>query len=99
MVDDTVMQDEMAITREIDIDNLDVGIAPGYVVLTRQCAAYSPITTFIVDRVNLKHILVGIVDEVKEPPPADQGRAQKLRDETLVTIIGPGILQDRINFP
>lgn len=89
-----VAKQKAAITGEIDIDNLDIGIDETNIVLPRQFPADAAITPIVMDSINpdarsFRRIIV----EVEHPHMPHQPRTEKLADKALVTIIRPDIAQ------
>ena len=58
---DEMRQDQAAIAGEIDVDDLDVGLAPRQIVLPRQRAADLAIAELVMDRVDPQRRLRRIV--------------------------------------
>ena len=86
-------KDEAAIASEIDIDHLNVGLAPGQIILPRQCAANFAIADVVMDRFDAQRRLCAVVGDMEQPKAPDHGRAQMLKDEALIAVIRPGMAQ------
>ena len=88
---DVMRKNEAAIASEIDIDDLNVGLAPRQIVLPGQSAANLAIADIVMDRLDAQRRLCAVVRDMEQPEPADHRRAQMLQDEAFVAVIRPGV--------
>src|SRR6516162_11003105 len=89
-------KNEAAIAREIDIDNLDVRLAPGQVVLPGQCAPNLAIADIVMDRLAPESRLSAVVGYLEQTEPADKCRTQILQHKAFVAIVCPGVTQHAV---
>src|ERR1700678_1271274 len=89
-------QHQAAVAGKIDIDHLDIGIEEPDVMLPCQFASNPTIAPLVVNGVYPDAgTLLRLVMEMKHSHFPDQPGAEKLTDETFVTVIGPDITQYR----
>ena len=80
---------------EVDVDHLDVGIDPADIVLAGQLSADAAIAALVVDGVDPDPFLFRwIIMQVKQAKLPHQLRAEELRDEAFIAIVGPDVAQD-----
>src|SRR5258708_5534670 len=93
---DRMAQHQAPIARKIDVDHFDVGVDEPDVVLPRQFTTNPPIAAFIVDGIDPDAgAFRRIVMQMKHSQVSDQPRAEELRDETFIAVVGPDIAQYR----
>src|SRR5262249_8820654 len=93
---DVMRKNEAAIAREIDIDNLNVRLAPGQVVLPGQCAPDLAIADIVMDRLDPESRLSAVVGYLEQTEAADKCRTQILKNKALVAVVCPGMTQHPI---
>src|SRR5437764_10131537 len=60
-------KDEAAIASKIDVDHLNVGLAPGQIILPGEGAANFPITDIVMNRLDAQRRLCTIVRDMEQP--------------------------------
>src|SRR6516164_10494443 len=93
---DIVREDKAAVASKIDIDDLNVRLTTGQVILPRQCAADLAIADIVMDRLDPESRLGAVVRDLEQSEAADERRAQILQHEALVAIVPPGMTQHAI---
>jgi hypothetical protein len=89
------MRRQAAITGEIDIDDLDVGVGKSNVILARQFAADAAIAALIVNGIDPDAgLLFWIIVQMERPEVPHQPRTQELANEAFISIVGPDVPQD-----
>src|SRR6202023_512280 len=83
-------KNKAAIASEIDIDDLNVGLAPGQIILPGETTANLSIADIVMDRLDAERRLCAVVRDVEQPEPADHRRAEMLQDEACIAVILPG---------
>ena len=58
-------KNEAAITSEIDIDHLNIGLAPGQIILPRESAANFSIPDIVMDRLDAQRRLCAVVRDME----------------------------------
>src|SRR5690348_5998687 len=80
-------KNEAAIASEIDIDDLNVRLAAGQIILPGESAANLSIADIVMDRFDAQRRLCAVVRDMEQPEPADHRRAEMLQDEAFVAVI------------
>src|SRR6516165_1185719 len=80
-------KNEAAITSEIDVDHLNIGLAPGQIILPGESAANLSIADIVMDRLDAQRRLCTVVGDMEQPEPADHRGAEMLQNEAFVAVI------------
>src|SRR5260370_40584985 len=88
---DVMRKNKAAIASEIDIDDLNVGFAPGQIILPGETAANLSIADIVRDRLDAPRRLCAVVGDVEHPAPAAHRWPQMFRSETFVALIRPAV--------
>src|SRR5260370_24391489 len=88
---DVMRKNKAAIASEIDIDDLNVGFAPGQIILPGESAANLSIADIVMDRLDAQRRFCAVVGDVEQPDPADHRWPELLQNEAFVAVIRPGV--------
>src|SRR3546814_11631228 len=72
--------------------------ASDLVILPRQGTTDFPVTAFIVNSIDRKRRLLFLIEELEQLPVPHEMWAEKLGDETFVTIVRPYVLHHRVGI-
>src|SRR3546814_4413925 len=79
-------------------DLLNIRFRPAHVILPRQGTTDFPVTAFIVNSIDRKRRLLFLIEELEQLPVPHEMWAEKLGDETFVTIVRPYVLHHRVGI-
>ena len=82
-----------AVATQVDVPDLDVGLARAQVVLVAQRLAHAPVAAVVVDGADLELALLLVVGDGEEAELAHQLRAQVLADEALVLEVAHRVVE------
>src|SRR5439155_7786351 len=81
-----------------DADGLDIGLLPADIEMPAERAPDALVSGFVVNGIDGQDRAPVAIAQCEQPPVADQAGAEKLRDEALVAVIGPYLLQNSIRI-
>src|SRR3546814_18416713 len=93
-----MFQLQMTVPGHVYIDHLNIRFRPAHVILPRQGTTDFPVTAFIVDSIDRKRRLLFLIEELEQLPVPHEMWAEKLGDETFVTIVRPYVLNHNVGL-
>src|SRR5689334_20065555 len=88
-----MLDDQLAVAGQVDIDHLYVRLLSPDFIFPRQRSPDTTITALVVNGIHPQFRVSLLVEYLEQAPLAYQMRAEKLRNEAFIAVIGPNVLE------